>query len=339
MSYSTSILNSLTSNVNSASNAYYEATQSGGDTSSSLLNYTDAKEALSNYTNSGTSSVLSANEASITAGMSALSSGTGTSSTASDIISTAKQSAALQKSVASSGSLESKINSLRNSSTSSVISNATSSLTGTSSVSSKITAQSDRRIKLRPKVGISSWASGSILLSPLVATNGFVFPYAVNVTVKNQASYGVQKTTHANQDFRYYTNTPSQTFEISSYLTAQNTAEAKYMVAAMQFFSAVTKMHFGKSDINAGTPPPVLLLSGFGPYIFNDLPVIVESFTYSYGDDVDLVSVEINGAKNDVPTLMRISATVTVQNTPDKLRTFNWDEFVSGKLLSSGGWK
>lgn len=217
-----------------------------------------------------------------------------------------------------------------------------SALLGSSSGKKSNTTQPDRRIKLRPKVGVSSYIKTSPILSPLATTNGLVFPSDLRINVNNKASYGEQHTTHMNQDFRYYTNTPAMQFDISGTFTAQNSQEAAYMLAAFHFLSLMTKMHTGSNsstDPSIGLPPPVLLLSGFGLYNFNDLPVIMIGGNYNYDPSVDNVTVTVNGVPNDVPSLCTISVSVVVQNTPAKLRTFDWNSFASGKLLSSGGWK
>lgn len=206
----------------------------------------------------------------------------------------------------------------------------------------KMKNQADRRIKLRPKSGISSFISNSILMSPLTNTNGLIFPFTPRITVNHQANYGTQQVTHANQDFKYYTNTPAQSFNISGEFTAQTSDEARYMLGVFHFISTLTKMHSGgnsSTDAGLGLPPPLLLLSGFGSYVFNDLPVILTNGTYTYDPSVDLVEVIVNNISNDVPSVCTVSIDVTVQNTPAKLRTFNWEKFASGELLSSGGWK
>lgn len=267
-----------------------------------------------------------------------LEAGTGSSSTKSDAISAAKSLVSSSTTSDATSKLKSSVSGVTNKISSTVSGNTEEALAIGHS-SKRIANQSDMRIKLRPKSGISSIASSSVLLKPLVLTNGFVFPYKPRFNVRHFAKYGSQTVSHANQDFRYYMSTPAQTFDISGDLTAQDQSQAEYMLATFHFFSLMTKMRFGSSDENAGLPPPILLLSGYGPYSFNDLPVIVESFTYNHPNDVDYVDVTINQVKNKVPTFTTISINVTVQNTPEKLRTFNWDKFASGSLLSSGGWK
>ena len=257
-------------------------------------------------------------------------------------IKTSTTTVAKSNSTGSDGSQTSNI-----SKKSSIINKATA-LTNTQSsqatkvINTKMAPQTDRRIKLRPKSGINSFISDSIILKPLSITNGLIFPADVQIDIVHNANYGEQHTTHMNQDFRYYTGTPAQVFRITGTFTSQNTQESLYSLAAMHFISVLTKMHTGSNsstDSSIGLPPPVMLLSGFGPYIFNDLPVIFLSGSYRYEPSVDIVSVILNNVENDVPSLFTISIEVAVQNTPQKLRTFNWEQFAQGSLLTQGGWK
>jgi hypothetical protein len=77
--------------------------------------------------------------------------------------------------------------------------------------------------------------------------------------------------------------------------TAQDTAEAAYLLAVIHFFRSVTKMFYGQ-DSQAGTPPPLVFLSGLGQYQFNKHPCVVSNFQYSLPPDVDYIRA--NGFNN-----------------------------------------
>ncbi len=178
--------------------------------------------------------------------------------------------------------------------------------------------------------------SGS-LLSPLVATQGLMFPYTPQIQYTGTANYGTQTPVHANQDYRYYTNTASTTVTIMGTFTAQTNDEATYMLASLHFLRTVTKMRFGASS-SPGLPPPVLVLNGYGSGVFYNLPVIVTNFALELPNNVDYVKTTSAGITAWLPAHTTITVTCVVQNTPNKLRTFNWDAFASGALLAQGGW-
>ena len=183
----------------------------------------------------------------------------------------------------------------------------------------------------------NSSSIGQSLLYPLIATNGFMFPYTPQIQYTGQANYGTQALTHSNQDFRYYQNTSATTFNISGPFSAQTQSEAAYLLACIHFLRVVTKMRFGQSS-SVGTPPPVLVLNGYGNAMFYNLPVIITNFMVDMPNNVDYIRTDSAGLSGWVPIYTTITVTCVVQNTPNKLRTFNWDAFAKGTLMQQGGW-
>ena len=95
-------------------------------------------------------------------------------------------------------------------------------------------------------------------------------------------------------------------------------------------------MHFG-GGANLGAPPPVCQLSGYGEYMFNDIPVVVGNFFYTLNEDVDYIDVPTTGgAKTTVPT----RAELTVECLPAFSRRdqaqFTMEDFASGNLRFKG---
>jgi hypothetical protein len=55
-------------------------------------------------------------------------------------------------------------------------------------------------------------------------------------------------------------------------------------------------MFYGQDENpNRGTPPPLLYLSGFGQYQFDNHPVVLTNFSYSLPVDVDYINAYPNG--------------------------------------------
>lgn len=203
-----------------------------------------------------------------------------------------------------------------------------------------------RRVRITPKAGIKNLAGTSNILAPLVTTNGFIFPYTPSITWDQSIEYGTQSLVHSNQDFRYYIRGKSVSFTITGDFTAENNDTALYTLGCLHFLRAVSKMHYGgfgsgsstSTDSALGAPPPILTLSGYGAYMMNKLPVILEKFNMSWDNNVDYVKVVVDGLTNWIPITCSISVTLTVQNTPQKLRQFSYSDFASGKLMQQGGW-
>lgn len=205
----------------------------------------------------------------------------------------------------------------------------------------------DSRVRIRPKTGAMDVllpAGNGSIVAPLRDTMGLVFPYTPTVNFNQSVDYQTYDPVHTNQEFLSYVRTRSPALSISGKFSANNEEEARYSLAAIQFVRSVTKMVFGfksvGTGVNVGSPPPVLLFSGYGTLMFNEVPVLVIAATFDLPDDVDYKDVVLNGTGTArVPTLFNISMSLTVQNSPNRLREeFNYREFVSGKLLTQGGW-
>lgn len=133
------------------------------------------------------------------------------------------------------------------------------------------------------------------ILAPLFRTNGVIFPYTPTIETSYQAKYQTSDLTHSNYRGYFYQNSYINDVNIRGVFTAQDTKEAEYLLATIHFFRSVTKMFYGK-DAEAGTPPPLVYLSGFGQFQYNNHPCLVTAFNYSLPSDVDYIRA--NGFNN-----------------------------------------
>ena len=154
----------------------------------------------------------------------------------------------------------------------------------------------DRMVSLRPKPAAANRVYGDGLLKPLKDTGGLIWPYTPSITYQHEIDYQNIQTVHANQDFYLYSKTPAVKLQVSGDFSVQNAQEGAYALAALHFLRTMAKMHFGENDPQAGVPPPVLLFNAYGPFVFKDVPVIVNSFAMEFPDGVDYVQVPIVGA-------------------------------------------
>ena len=223
---------------------------------------------------------------------------------------------------------------------------------------------------MRAKPGAIDQVYGDGIIGLLRNTNGMVFPYQPTITYQQEVNYQNMDLVHVNQDFLSYTKTPALKLTVDGEFTVQNQEEGMYSMACIHFLRTVTKMWFGgtrgsEAEKYQGTPPPVLLFDAYGAYMFNSLPVVVTQFSVSLPKEVDYYPVKIDLANrspnplsaqqsvreinntwlrgdNDsyawLPVLFTIQIQITVQNTPQRLRTFDLDRFRNGSLLKGGGW-
>lgn len=133
-------------------------------------------------------------------------------------------------------------------------------------------------------------AKAGDILFPLNGTNGVLFPYTPQIQTSYRANYDPGELTHSNYKMYFYKNSSVDDVTITADFTAQDTAEANYMLAVIHFFKSATKMFYGKDNSpRAGTPPPLLYLTGFGAYQFDHHPLLLTNFTYNLPNDVDYI--------------------------------------------------
>lgn len=222
--------------------------------------------------------------------------------------------------------------------------------------------QQDYRARLQPKVADSSRMNNDVLgpndpsniLNPLWATRGVLFPYTPSITTGNVAEYDPTAFIHTNYGYNAYIRSYPKPISMTAEFTAQTTSEALYLLAVLHFFRSVTKMYFGVTPYNkAGTPPPTLVFNYLGEYQFNNVPVIIKDFGYTFEATVDYVPVNTSGYGNRgsnvtlpagssdgwtyVPTHLTVNLEMDTQYIPINMRNeFNLDEFRTGRLLNKG---
>jgi hypothetical protein len=135
------------------------------------------------------------------------------------------------------------------------------------------------------------------VLWPLRNTDGVIFPYTPTIDTAYKANYDAYDLTHSNYRGYFYKNSYVDQINLKATFTAQDTAEANYLLAVIHFFRSATKMFYGQ-DSERGSPPPLTYLSGLGDFQFNEHPCVVSQFNYNLPADVNYIraqSVVTNG--------------------------------------------
>lgn len=211
------------------------------------------------------------------------------------------------------------------------------------------------------RVRISLPPSSPVLKNnPLLSTlsqpgrpSGLVFPYTPNITVTHNARYQEQALTHSNYKNYFYEGSDVSAINIVGDFTVQNHDDALYLLASIFFLRTCTKMFFGK-DANAGNPPPIVFLDGYGDFYLPHVSCVVTSFQHTMPADVDYVEVkysagsqyaEANGATSSasqqiarLPTTSQLNVTLQpIYSRTNIANTMNLTEFSQGKLLRNKG--
>lgn len=146
------------------------------------------------------------------------------------------------------------------------------------------------RLSLAPGANYLYAGDNPGILKPLQATNGVVFPYTPTIQVSYQANYSPIEVTHSNYKVFQYSNSGVDSVTISCDFTAQDTYEARYLLAVIHFFKSMTKMFYGQDVYPIrGTPPPLCYMYGMGGYQFAAHPLAIRDFNYTLPNDVDYI--------------------------------------------------
>lgn len=216
-------------------------------------------------------------------------------------------------------------------------------------VNSPMSSGVDNRIRLRP-LSQSAWdiifgAAGDTsnilnVLHPATGiTNGLIFPYTPSINYSYNGEWKSFDLVHTNFEPLSYAKSNITDINISGLFTCQDSHEATYSAAAIHFFRTMVKMYYGSGKQYSGSPPPSVLLSGYGS-IFNDIPVVVKSFTHDLPTDVDYVDVPIRGGASymTIPVAFNISVTLGIQPNLKRVRDeFDLNKFRTGELLVGNG--
>jgi hypothetical protein len=176
----------------------------------------------------------------------------------------------------------------------------------------------------------------SPLFKLLENTGGVVWPYLPTVSVATSANYSQIDTVHSNQPYYAYKNSQVNDISIAGQFSAETETDAAYWIAATTFFRTATKMFFGQGE-NAGNPPLVCNLTGYGSSVFDKVPVIIKSFSVDLPNDVNYVKCNTFGTSTWVPVLSDISVTVVPVYSRERLRKFNLQDFARGITADPDG--
>jgi len=205
---------------------------------------------------------------------------------------------------------------------------------------------------------------------------GIRFPVTPFINMSHSAAYDARSVVHNNYPYYAYQNSQVDQMTIAGAFPVQNKNDGLNWIATLHFLRTVTKMYYG-GGTNAGNPPPVCRLNGYGDYVYKDVPIVITNFTVELREQVDYIgvnvptgpnqsainealvgtvdpgltadagyiqgsnvtsAVESSGSVNYVPTDSLISITVVPVYSRNKIsKQFNLKDFASGSLTKNGG--
>ena len=232
----------------------------------------------------------------------------------------------------------------------------------TSSAATFVTGSAERdwRVSLSVPSTVSSFTNSPIL-SPLAETgNRMVFPYSPTIIMSHSTNYNVTTPTHTNYTYSNFVSSQVDAINITGDFTVENEQEGAYWVAMLHYLRSASKMFYGENDPNSGNPPPVVKLNGYGDFVFNNVPVVIQSFTVDLQSDVDYIATAVGGTRRDpadetgenfvatitnksdnpaitwVPTRSTLSVTVQPTYSRKSIAQFSLSDFVNGSYVQTG---
>lgn len=149
----------------------------------------------------------------------------------------------------------------------------------------------------RVRLSLANWASfrSSPVLTPLKDAGGLIFPYTPQITITSSAAYTPVETVHTNYKFNAFKQSDPGSISIIAPMYVTDPTEGLYWIAMVHYLRSLTKM-FAGSDPKAGNPPPVVMLNGYGNYVFKNVPVVVTKMSVQLDAGSDYIGVNVVGS-------------------------------------------
>jgi len=192
--------------------------------------------------------------------------------------------------------------------------------------------------------------------------NGIVWPITPSIIYSAATHYNALAQVHSNYPFQAYQNSQPNDINIIGDFIVQNSEDAKYWVASINFLRAVHKMFFGGEESDyRGNPPPILHLSGYGDKMFDKVPVVLNQWNVELRAGVDYICTQqqpyggkpiMSGAPGGIhdriptvddipatwaPTISMVSVMITPIYSRDAVKKFSMRGFVDGSLSKESG--
>ena len=165
---------------------------------------------------------------------------------------------------------------------------------------------------------------------------GVVFPILPSITFSTKANYTQIDPIHNNYPFQAYKNSQIDEIMINGTFICEDETQAAYWIAMTTFFKTMTKMFFGQGA-NVGAPPPVCRLTGYGASVFDNIPVVVKSFSVDLDSDVQYKRCDAFGTKTWVPITSSVNINVQPVYNRRNLRQFSLTDYAKGNLRTPSG--
>lgn len=213
----------------------------------------------------------------------------------------------------------------------------------TASFSGGNVEEKDWRVSLSVPSQLPDYSQAlSQMLAPLASTkNRMIFPYTPTILIQHSANYTNTAPLHNNYPYFAYQNSQVAEIVITGQFYCQNELDAAYWTACLHYLRSITKMDYGV--FGTGQPPPIVKLNGYGDYVFNNVPVIITTFTVDMPNEVDYIATGIKGNTLSTaseyswaPAESQFSVSCQPIYSREKQSQFSYRMFTSGYDIGRG---
>lgn len=173
-------------------------------------------------------------------------------------------------------------------------------------------------------------------LSSLIDEDRIVlnFPYTPTIQLQQEVQWSALDLIHTNYQPNAFAKRSNPQITVSAPFTCHTTTAANYALGALTMMRVISSMRFGTQDPYRGVVPPILLFSAYGSQVFQDVPVILKSFSTDFPNDVDYVKA---GDDSQLPASFTLNLTLEYQVNIKKVRDeYTLADLASGKLIGQG---
>ena len=202
--------------------------------------------------------------------------------------------------------------------------------------------EKDWRVSLSLPTSPSGYTSSPMLSFLSLTNNKMVFPYTPTILLQHSANYQQVAPLHNNYPYVAYQNSNVNEIVITGQFYVQNELDAQYWIACLHYLRSVTKMDFGVNS-ETGAPPPIVKLNGYGDYVFNNVPVVITTFTVDMPNEVDYIATGIKGQTLSAaseyawaPAESQFSVSCQPIYSRHKQSIFNYNDFIKGSNIGQG---
>lgn len=172
------------------------------------------------------------------------------------------------------------------------------------------------------------------LVSTVNPKDSLIFFVTPNLDESRSASYDQLNPIHHPGAMQIYRTSASRNFNINGKLIARNREEATRNIKYMNLVRSWVLPYYGTGTQKSapdrlGAPPDVLYLTAYGDKNINKIPVVLNSYTWTYTDNIDYIPTD-DGVP--CPIIMDISLAMTETYSPAEFSRFDLIAFKTGSL-------